>query len=142
MLRRLTSRAQRRQERATAEWIEETPLVLSNGGFAALPNLTTPHIDNAQVVTGVLGPFTGAQLCLGCDEAKNWAIDKTQWLVKNHKLDYLKHDIYVQKIVGRFHDLLVRTYGPNFSRWRDVFSDRVLPTPRSQRRNPKTARRS
>lgn len=41
--------------------------------------------------------------------------------------DYLKHDIYVQKIVGRFHDLLVRTYGPNFSRWRDVFSDRVLP---------------
>ncbi len=41
--------------------------------------------------------------------------------------DYLKHDIYVQKIVGRFHDLLVRTYGPSFSRWRDVFSDRVRP---------------
>lgn len=42
--------------------------------------------------------------------------------------DYLKHDIYVQKIVGRFHDLLVRTYGPNFARWRDVFADRVLPS--------------
>jgi len=42
--------------------------------------------------------------------------------------DYLKHDIYVQKIVGRFHDLLIRTYGPNFARWRDVFADRVMPT--------------
>jgi len=48
--------------------------------------------------------------------------------------DYLKHDIYVQKIVGRFNDLLVRTYGPNFSRWRDVFSDRVVgPRPSSRR---------
>jgi HTH-type transcriptional regulator, sugar sensing transcriptional regulator len=56
--------------------------------------------------------------------------------------DYLKHDIYVQKIVGRFHDLLVRTYGPNFSRWRDVFSDRVLPAPRPPRRAAKTPRRS
>ncbi|MBI3767739.1 MAG: TrmB family transcriptional regulator [Deltaproteobacteria bacterium] len=58
--------------------------------------------------------------------------------------DYLKHDIYVQKIVGRFHDLLVRTYGPNFARWRDVFADRVLPAadgvdPRRARR--KLARR-
>jgi alpha-galactosidase len=39
------------------------------------------------------GAFSGAQLCLGCDEAKNWAIAKTQWLVAHHKLDYLKHDI-------------------------------------------------
>jgi hypothetical protein len=54
----------------------------------------------------------------------------------------LKHDIYVQKIVGRFHDLLVRTYGPNFSRWRDVFSDRVIPPPRSPQRASKTPRRS
>jgi sugar-specific transcriptional regulator TrmB len=43
--------------------------------------------------------------------------------------DYLKHDIYVQKIVGRFNDLLVRTYGRNYARWRDVFSDRVRRTP-------------
>jgi hypothetical protein len=41
--------------------------------------------------------------------------------------DYLKHDIYVQKIVGRFNDLLIRTYGRNYARWRDVFSDRALP---------------
>ena len=53
--------------------------------------------------------------------------------------DYLKHDIYVQKIVGRFNDLLVRTYGRHYARWRDVFSDRVLPEPAMRRR--KTARR-
>jgi len=39
------------------------------------------------------GPFYGAQLCLGSPEAKRWAIEKTQWLVGHHKLDYLKHDI-------------------------------------------------
>jgi HTH-type transcriptional regulator, sugar sensing transcriptional regulator len=47
--------------------------------------------------------------------------------------DYLKHDIYVQKIVGRFNDLLVATYGRHYTRWRDVFSDRALPA-RPQRR--------
>lgn len=55
--------------------------------------------------------------------------------------DYLKHDIYVQKIVSRFSDLLVRTYGPNFTRWRDVFSDRVVGTPARKRRGT-TSRRS
>ena len=54
--------------------------------------------------------------------------------------DYLKHDVYVQKIVGRFNDLLVRTYGPNYARWRDVFSDRAL-EPRSTKRRA-AARRS
>jgi HTH-type transcriptional regulator, sugar sensing transcriptional regulator len=52
--------------------------------------------------------------------------------------DYLKHDIYVQKIVGRFHDLLVRTYGPNFTRWRDVFSDRVVAERPAQRKPRRT----
>jgi hypothetical protein len=34
----------------TAEWIEETPLLISaNAGFAALPNLTTPAFDLATV---------------------------------------------------------------------------------------------
>jgi HTH-type transcriptional regulator, sugar sensing transcriptional regulator len=55
--------------------------------------------------------------------------------------DYLKHDIYVQKIVGRFHDLLVRTYGPNFTRSRDVFSDRVV-APRPTKRRASSTRRS
>ncbi len=53
--------------------------------------------------------------------------------------DYLKHDVYVQKIVGRFNDLLVRTYGRNYARWRDVYSDRVLPV--SGRRRPAPRRR-
>lgn len=56
--------------------------------------------------------------------------------------DYLKHDIYVQKIVARFHDLLVRTYGPNFTRWRDVFSDRVLPAASARPRSRNATRRS
>ena len=35
---------------ATAEWIEETPLILgANAGFAALPNLTSPVFDLATV---------------------------------------------------------------------------------------------
>lgn len=35
---------------ATAEWIEETPLLLgANAGFAALPSLTSPVFDNATV---------------------------------------------------------------------------------------------
>jgi alpha-galactosidase len=38
------------------------------------------------------GPFYGGNICLGSPEAKAWAIEKTQWLVGNHKLDYLKHD--------------------------------------------------
>jgi len=56
--------------------------------------------------------------------------------------DYLKHDIYVQKIVGRFHDLLVRTYGPNFTRWRDVFSDRVVGTRPAAKRRTAAPRRA
>ncbi len=55
--------------------------------------------------------------------------------------DYLKHDIYVQKIVGRFHDQLVATYGRNFSRWRDVFSDRTLP-PKARTARAPSQRRS
>jgi hypothetical protein len=35
---------------ATAEWIQETPLILGTGaGFAALPNLTSPQFDHATV---------------------------------------------------------------------------------------------
>lgn len=37
--------------------------------------------------------FSGAQVCLGSEPAKAWEIEKTQWLVEHHKLDYLKHDI-------------------------------------------------
>ncbi len=39
------------------------------------------------------GPFYGGQVCLACPQAEQWAANKTQWLVKQHRLDYLKHDI-------------------------------------------------
>ncbi|MCX5771625.1 MAG: alpha-galactosidase [Candidatus Hydrogenedentes bacterium] len=38
------------------------------------------------------GPFYGGRVCLACPEARQWEIQKTQWLVANHNLDYLKHD--------------------------------------------------
>jgi alpha-galactosidase len=38
------------------------------------------------------GDFTGGHLCLGCDAAKWWAVEKTHSLVADNKLDYLKHD--------------------------------------------------
>ncbi len=39
------------------------------------------------------GPFYGGMLCLASPEAARWAQEKTQWLVRHHRLDYLKHDI-------------------------------------------------
>lgn len=39
------------------------------------------------------GAFVGGKLCLACQEARDWAKRKTQWLVAHHKLDYVKHDI-------------------------------------------------
>jgi sugar-specific transcriptional regulator TrmB len=37
--------------------------------------------------------------------------------------DYVKHDIYIMKIVSRFDSLLIDTFGPNYARLRDIFSD-------------------
>jgi hypothetical protein len=46
---------------ATAEWIEETPLILgTNAGFAALPNLTTPAFDLA-TTNGAPANLTAAE---------------------------------------------------------------------------------
>ena len=50
---------------ATAEWIEETPVVISNGGsvtIGPLPKLSTVHIDNAQTASQPLGALAGAGL--------------------------------------------------------------------------------
>jgi sugar-specific transcriptional regulator TrmB len=38
--------------------------------------------------------------------------------------DYIKHDIYIMKIVNRFNDLLIKTFGENYNKLRDVFSDK------------------
>ncbi len=40
--------------------------------------------------------------------------------------DYLKHDIYVMKVISRFDDLLRKTYGEGYQKWRDIFSDEVI----------------
>jgi alpha-galactosidase len=60
--------------------------------------------------------FSGGRICLGSPEAKKWAIDKTQWLVSHHGLDYLKHDCHpivttCNKTTHRHH------YGVDVSYW-------------------------
>jgi len=47
---------------------------------------------------------------------------------KNHGFvtlaeDYIKHDIYIMKIVRRFDQMLIYKFGTGYSRLRDVFSD-------------------
>lgn len=37
--------------------------------------------------------------------------------------DYIKHDIYIMKIVKRFDSALVKKFGPHYAKMRDVFSD-------------------
>ncbi len=37
--------------------------------------------------------------------------------------DYVKHDIYIMKIVDRFDTLLIDRFGPGYRKLRDVFSD-------------------
>lgn len=37
--------------------------------------------------------------------------------------DYVKHDIYIMKIVDRFDSLLIERFGPGYRKLRDVFSD-------------------
>ena len=37
--------------------------------------------------------------------------------------DYIKHDIYIMKIVARFNSELIRRFGPGYRRLRDIFSD-------------------
>lgn len=37
--------------------------------------------------------------------------------------DYIKHDVYIMKIVNRFNGLLVERFGENYVLLRDVFTD-------------------
>ena len=37
--------------------------------------------------------------------------------------DYVKHDIYIMKIVDRFESILIDRFGPGYRKLRDVFSD-------------------
>ena len=38
--------------------------------------------------------------------------------------DYIKHDIYIMKIVDRYDDELIRRFGENYALLREVFADR------------------
>jgi len=37
--------------------------------------------------------------------------------------DYIKHDIYIMKIVRRFDKLLIKRFGPNYKKLRDIYKD-------------------
>jgi predicted transcriptional regulator len=37
--------------------------------------------------------------------------------------DYIKHDIYIMKIVNRFDSELIKRFGPNYEKLRDIFRD-------------------
>lgn len=96
----------------------------SNGGVSEHPDALSvrgavgrPEWFNADFAPDWKpGPFYGGQLCLGCLEAKAWAIRKTQWLVGHHRLDYLKHDI--GPIVTRCNKSTHRhRYGVDASYW-------------------------
>jgi sugar-specific transcriptional regulator TrmB len=40
--------------------------------------------------------------------------------------DYIKHDVYIMKLVRRFDDFLIKNYGENYYKLRDIFSDEVI----------------
>lgn len=40
--------------------------------------------------------------------------------------DYIKHDVYIMKIVSRFDDELIKKFGKNYRLLRDIFSDKEL----------------
>jgi len=96
----------------------------SNGGISEHPDALSvrgpaghPDWFNADFTPDWKpGPFYGGQICLGCREAKDWVIAKTQWLVGHHRLDYLKHDI--GPIVTRCNKATHRHhYGVDASYW-------------------------
>ena len=37
--------------------------------------------------------------------------------------DYVKHDIYIMKIVSRFDDLLISRFGEKYKKLRDIYND-------------------
>ena len=41
--------------------------------------------------------------------------------------DYIKHDVYIMKIVKRFSGLLRKTFGSRYEKLRDIFKDEVMP---------------
>ncbi len=70
----------------------------TNAGNSAEPGALSAHRQTEWFCDRVgddwqPGPFWGLHLCLGCDEARDWAIRETDRIVREFRLDYLKHDI-------------------------------------------------
>ncbi len=80
----------------------------------------------------------GDQLLLVADDAAGLLMDRSHgtwhgvWTSNPAVLrtirNYIRHDIYVNKIYHRFAELLRATYGPTLDLLLDVTADRVLPT--------------
>jgi hypothetical protein len=96
----------------------------TNGGVSDDPGALSVRgpFGHPDWFTGDVGPdwrpaaFSGVQVCLACEDAKQWEMKKTQWLVGHHKLDYLKHDCgpianHCNKTTHRHH------YGVDASYW-------------------------
>jgi sugar-specific transcriptional regulator TrmB len=71
--------------------------------------------DSAEALIGTIG--SGA--------ATEGAYSRNRGFVVSVE-DYIKHDIYVMKIVRRYDAELIRRFGPNYALLRDVFEDREL----------------
>jgi sugar-specific transcriptional regulator TrmB len=41
--------------------------------------------------------------------------------------DYIKHDIYIMKIVSRFDDILLKKFGENYTHLRNIYDDKDNP---------------
>lgn len=72
-------------------------------------------VDSQTVLEGIVGPETQGQGA--------WSRNPAFVTVAE---DYLKHDIYVMKVIRRFDKLLRKTYGQGYQKWRDIFSDEVM----------------
>ncbi len=75
-------------------------------------------VDSFQVLTGTIshdGSLEGA-----------WSQNKGFVALAE---DYIKHDVYITKIIKRFEKELIRKFGENYSLLRNVFQDEVNPEP-------------
>jgi HTH-type transcriptional regulator, sugar sensing transcriptional regulator len=68
--------------------------------------------DSEEVLAGTIYP----------DELVQGAMSQNNGFVTMSE-DYIKHDIYIMKIVERFDNLLIKKFGDNYKKLRDIFSD-------------------
>lgn len=78
--------------------------------------------DGNQALTGTLREGEGRPDLLLCEGA--WSLNRGFVTLAE---DYVKHDIYIMKIVERFDPDLQRRFGPGYERLRDVWNDEEEP---------------